>query len=131
MANFLFVCIENSNRSQMAEAFVHIHANDKAKAYSAGSEPSGVINPRAIKSMGKRSYDLAHHKSISLHDLPELDWDYVVSMGCGEKCPWIPSKHRLDWDIPDPKAMEENEFDEVRDLIERKVLQLLRESQVL
>jgi len=125
--NILYVCIENSNRSQMAEAFTHIHSGSDVKAYSAGSKPSGVINPRAIKSMAKRSYDLSAHDSVSLNDLPDVEWDYIVSMGCGEKCPWLPAKHRIEWDVQDPKAMDEEEFDEIRNFIENQVLQLLKQ----
>ena len=125
MANYLFVCIENSNRSQMAEAFAHIHGTNNVKAFSAGSRPSGMVNPRAIRSMSKVGYDLSEHKSVSLDELPDLEWDYIVSMGCGEKCPWLPAKQRIEWDIPDPKAMEEEEFDAIRDRIERLVIGIL------
>jgi len=123
----LFVCIENSNRSQMAEAFAKIHGNDVAEAYSAGSKASGVVNPRAIKAMNEIGYDLSKHKSTSLDEIPQITYDYVVSMGCGEKCPFVPAKQRLDWDIPDPKAMEPEEFNKIRDLIEKKVKELLHQ----
>ena len=123
----LFVCIENSNRSQMAEAFAKIHGNDVAEAYSAGSKASGVVNPRAIKAMNEIGYDLSKHKSTSLDEIPQITYDYVVSMGCGEKCPFVPAKQRLDWDIPDPKAMEPEEFNKVRDFIEKKVKELLHQ----
>lgn len=123
----LFVCIENSNRSQMAEAFAKIHGSDIAEAYSAGSKASGVVNPRAIKAMNEIGYDLSKHQSTSLDEIPQITYDYVVSMGCGEKCPFVPAKQRLDWDIPDPKAMEPEEFNKVRDLIEKKVKELLQQ----
>lgn len=123
----LFVCIENSNRSQMAEAFAKIHGADVAEAYSAGSKASGVVNPRAIKAMNEIGYDLSKHKSTSLDEIPQITYDYVVSMGCGEKCPFVPAKQRLDWDIPDPKAMEPEEFNKIRDLIEAKVKALLQQ----
>lgn len=123
----LFVCIENSNRSQMAEAFAKIHGSNVAEAYSAGSKASGVVNPRAIKAMNEIGYDLSKHKSTSLDEIPQITYDYVVSMGCGEKCPFVPAKQRLDWNIPDPKAMEPNEFNKVRDLIEKKVKELLQQ----
>ena len=123
----LFVCIENSNRSQMAEAFAKIHGADVAEAYSAGSKASGVVNPRAIKAMNEIGYDLSKHKSTSLDEIPQITYDYVVSMGCGEKCPFVPAKQRLDWDIPDPKAMEPEEFNKVRDFIEKKVKELLQQ----
>lgn len=121
----LFVCIENSNRSQMAEAFVRIHGGAEVEVYSAGSQPSGKINPRAVEAMAELGYDLFRHDSKSLDQIPDITFDFVVTMGCGDACPWIPAKNREDWDIPDPKEMNDEQFRSVRDLIERKVLQLL------
>ena len=121
----LFVCIENSNRSQMAEAFVRIHGGAEVEVYSAGSQPSGKINPRAVEAMAELGYDLLRHDSKSLDQIPDITFDFVVTMGCGDACPWIPAKNREDWDIPDPKEMNDEQFRSVRDLIERKVLQLL------
>lgn len=121
----LFVCIENSNRSQMAQAFAKIHGHSEIEAYSAGSKPSGKINPRAIAAMAELNYDLSQHDSKSLEEIPSIEFDYVVSMGCGDKCPWVPAKMRLDWDIPDPRDMDKKEFREVRDLIQEKVKNLL------
>lgn len=117
----LFVCIENSNRSQMAQAFAKIHGGDKVEAFSAGSKPSGKINPKAIAAMQELGYDLTTHDSKSLQDIPQVTYDYVVTMGCGDACPWIPAQHRLDWQIPDPRNMETNDFNKVRDLIEQKI----------
>lgn len=119
---FLFVCVENSNRSQMAEAFARIHG---AEAYSAGSRPSGVVNPKAIAAMKERGYDLSKHGSKSLDEIPEGPYDYVVTMGCGDECPFIPAAHREDWPLPDPKHMEPSEFNQVRDEIERRVQELI------
>lgn len=121
----LFVCIENSNRSQMAEAFARIHGGAEVEVYSAGSQPSGKINPRAVEAMAELGYDLLRHDSKSLDQIPDITFDFVVTMGCGDACPWIPAKNREDWDIPDPKEMNDEQFRSVRDLIERKVLQLL------
>ena len=121
----LFVCVENSNRSQMAEAFAHMHGGEDVEAYSAGSKPSGKINPKAIEAMIEFDYDLAKHQSKSLDEIPNVHYDAVVTMGCGDACPWMPSSLNEDWDIPDPKEMNENDFREVRDLIEHKVKDLL------
>src|SRR5713226_7991825 len=88
----LFVCVENSNRSQMAEAFARIHGGESVEAYSAGSRPSGKINPKAI-----------------------------AAMGCGDECPFVRGREREDWDSPDPKDMPPEDFRKVRDLIETKV----------
>ena len=120
----LFVCIENANRSQMAEAFARM--SGLAEAYSAGSKPSGKINPKAIAAMKELKYDLASHKSKSLEEVKQFaPFDAVVTMGCGDACPWMPAKKFVDWDIPDPKEMNESDFRAVRDLIKERVLQLL------
>lgn len=125
----LFVCVENSNRSQMAEAFARIHGKDRVEAYSAGSKPSGEINPKAVAAMKEKGYDLTRHGSKSLQEIPQGPYEYVVTMGCGDACPWIPAKHRDDWALPDPKAMEPAQFNEVRDDIERRVLAVLNAIQ--
>lgn len=126
MKKILFVCIENSNRSQMAQAFARIHGNDKVEAFSAGSRPSGKINPKAVEAMRSLGYDLIQHYSKSLQEVPQEEFEYVVTMGCGDECPWIPAQHREDWEIPDPRNMEIDDFNKVRDLIEQKVIDLLK-----
>lgn len=126
MKRFLFVCVENSCRSQMAEAFARIHGDDDVEAYSAGSRPSGVVNPKAIESMREIGYDLSTHRSKSLDYLPDVKWDFVVTMGCGDECPFIRAERREDWQIPDPKNMHPEEFRKVRDEIESKVITLVR-----
>ncbi len=125
MKKILFVCIENSNRSQMAQAFANIHGKGIVEAYSAGSKPSGKVNPKAIEAMKEIGYDLTTHQSKSLNDIPQEEYEYVVSMGCGENCPFVPAKNRIDWNIPDPKNMPLKGIRKVRDLIEEKVKQLL------
>ena len=122
---FLFVCIENSNRSQMAQAFAKIWGGEEVEAYSAGSRPSGKINPKAIVAMAELGYDLSTHDSKSLDEIPAIQFDYVVTMGCGDACPWVPAVHRIDWQIPDPREMDPIEFNEVRDLISKKVKELI------
>src|SRR4030088_2680064 len=117
----LFVCVENSNRSQMAEAFARIHGGELIEAYSAGSFPSGRINPKAIEAMKEVGYDLSQHQSKSLSDIPDIEFDFVATMGCGDACPFVRARHREDWNIPDPKEMSPEEFRGVRDLIEAKV----------
>ncbi len=117
----LFVCVENSNRSQMAEAFARIHGGDRVEAYSAGSRPSGIVNPKAIAAMAEIGYDLSTHSSKSLDDLPQVEYDFVATMGCGDACPFVRAKQRADWQIPDPKNLPPAEFNQVRDLIKEKV----------
>jgi aquaporin Z len=122
----LFVCVENSNRSQMAEAFARIHGGDCVEAYSAGSRPSGRVNPKAVEVMGERAYDLTTHRSKSLAEVPQVEYDAVVGMGCGDDgCPLVKAKRREEWDVPDPKALPPEEFRAVADLIEQKVKALL------
>jgi len=123
----LFVCVENSNRSQMAEAFARIHGGDQVEAYSAGSRPSGRVNPKAVEAMKELDYDLSRHTSKSLDDLPDVQFDFVATMGCGDECPFVRAKRREDWNIPDPKDMLAHDFREVRDLIESKVKAVLSE----
>jgi arsenate reductase (thioredoxin) len=126
MKKVLFVCIENSNRSQMAQAFANIYGGGRVAGYSAGSRPSGRVNPKAIAAMKELDYDLSIHSSKSLdevkHDAP---FDAVVTMGCGDACPWMPAKQHVDWQIPDPRDMNEDDFRKVRDEVGNKVQVLL------
>ena len=124
--NILFVCIENSNRSQMSQAFAKMLGGPAIEAYSSGSRPSGKINPKAIAAMKELGYDLTKHHSKSLDEVKQFaPFDAVVTMGCGDACPWMPSKKFIDWQIPDPKNMNEEDFKKVRDLISEKVKELL------
>jgi len=125
MKSVLFVCVENSNRSQMAQAFARMHGGEVVAAFSAGSAPSGKINPRAITAMREIGYDLTAHTSKSLTDIPDQVFDAVITMGCGDACPWVPARIREDWALPDPREMPEAEFRAVRDEIERRVADLL------
>ncbi len=121
----LFVCVENSNRSQMAEAFARIHGGEHIEAYSAGSRPSGRVNPKAIEAMKELGYDLSTHGSKGLAEFNGQEIDAAITMGCGDECPLVLAKHRDDWKIPDPREMTPDEFRKVRDLIESKVKNLI------
>ncbi len=123
----LFVCIENSNRSQMSQAFAKILGGKHIEAFSAGSKPSGIVNPKAIAAMKELGYDLSKHDSKSLDQVKAFaPFDAVVTMGCGDACPWMPAKKFVDWQIPDPKNMAPEQFNEVRDLIADKVKALIK-----
>jgi arsenate reductase (thioredoxin) len=124
MQRVLFVCVENANRSQMAQAFALIHGKGKIEALSAGSKPSGVINPKAVRFMAELGYDLSTHQSKSLEEISG-EFDAVVTMGCGDSCPWIPAKLRLDWQLQDPKHMDDADYRKVRDDISDRVKALL------
>lgn len=123
--NVLFVCVENSCRSQMAEAFANMYGQEIIKAYSSGSQPSGKVNSKAIRSMQAVGYDLAVHASKGLDEIPDIEYDIVVTLGCGDECPAIRCKQRIEWDIPDPKQMDEKDFDNVRDSIRDAVTGLI------
>lgn len=110
----------------MSEAFASIHAGGNVQAFSAGSKPSGVVNAKAIHAMKEIGYDLSNHTSKSLEEVKQYaPFDAVVTMGCGDACPWMPSKRFIDWEIPDPKNMEPENFNKVRNLVEKKVKELL------
>lgn len=121
----LFVCIENSNRSQMAQAFARLLGGDAVEAWSAGSRPSGRVNPKAIAAMAELGYDLSTHESKSLQEIPAIDYDLVVTMGCGDECPFVRAKQREDWALPDPRHLEGAAFLAVRDEIRRRVVAAL------
>lgn len=120
----LFVCVENANRSQMAEAFARLHGGARVEAHSAGSRPSGVINPKAIRFMAELGYDLVQHRSLPL-DSVAGEFDAVITMGCGDQCPWLPARIHEDWVLPDPKHMDDDGYRAVRDEIGRRVRELL------
>jgi protein-tyrosine-phosphatase len=127
MKRVLFVCIENACRSQMAEAFARRLGAGRVDACSAGSRPAGSVNPRAVACMAERGYDLNEQVSKPLSAFEGQTFDAVVTMGCGDACPWLPATRRVDWDLPDPKALPDNGFRAVRDEIERRVQRLLAE----
>ena len=122
----LFVCVENANRSQMAEAFARMEGGDAIDAHSAGSKPSGVINPKAIHFMDELGYDLRTHTSKSLDAIAGMDFDAVVTMGCGDSCPWVPATRRENWALPDPKHLDDDGYRAVREDILVRVRTLLK-----
>ena len=122
----LFVCVENSNRSQMCEAFARMQNLNGLEVFSAGSAPSGIINQKAIATMNELGYDLKTHHSKSLEEVKHFaPFDVVVTMGCGDSCPWMPARQFVDWNIPDPRNMSPEEFRKVRYLLGIKVKELL------
>lgn len=125
----LFVCIENACRSQMAEGFARLHGSGRVEVFCAGSRPAGAVNPRAIAFMSERGVDIAANASKPLGAFVDQSFDAVVTMGCGDACPWVPARRREDWALPDPKHLPDAEFRAVRDEIERRVVQLLAQLQ--
>ena len=117
----LFVCVENSCRSQLAEAISNHLFSNHLKAFSAGSRPSGKVNPKAIASLKRIGID-HKGKSKSVDEIKGSDFDFVIGMGCGDECPNIPGSKRIEWNIPDPKEFDLEKFDEIRDLIKEKIV---------
>lgn len=122
----LFVCVENACRSQMAEGFARQLGGHVLESYSAGSHPSGKINADAVYVMQEAGVDISTQQSKGFKDLPVRDFDYVVTMGCGDICPFMPAKRYLDWDLEDPKGKSIYFFRQSRDKIEEKVKSLIR-----
>ncbi len=115
----------------MSQAFAKIIGGDSVEAYSAGSRPSGIVNPKAIASMKELGYDLSTHDSKSLEEVKNFaPFDVVITMGCGDACPWMPAKQFIDWQIPDPKHLDSVEFNKVRDLIKERVSTLIADLQI-
>ena len=128
MKKILFVCIENSCRSQIAEGFAHKYGMGILEAYSAGSRPSGIINPQAIKVMKEIGIDISSYKSKGFGQLPTEEFDYVVTLGCKDVCPFVAAKEHIEWQIEDPKGKDEAFFRKVRDEIQDKVKNLIKEG---
>lgn len=124
MKKILFLCTQNSARSQMAEGFGRLHGKGW-EVHSAGSNPSGFIHPRAIQVMTERGVDISGQRSKSVSSLGNIRYDLVVGMGCGDACPTAPGAKFVQWDIPDPKDMDLEGFRKARDLLEEKVKELL------
>jgi protein-tyrosine-phosphatase len=125
MPSVVFVCVANSFRSQMAEAVARSLASSEWEIWSAGSNPSGQVHPLAKQLMAERGMDLSAHRSKGIEALPVQRWDYVVTMGCGDRCPTLQGVQRFDWDIPDPAGLPLKEARRVRDDIEQRVRALL------
>src|SRR3989337_1839679 len=122
----LFVCIESSCRSQMAEGFAKFYGRDKIEVFSAGSNPSGKVDQIAIEIMKEKGIDISSQRSKGFNDLPYKSFDYVITMGCGDVCPFVPAKERIEWEIEDPKGKTKGEFREAREVIEKKVKEFLK-----
>jgi protein-tyrosine-phosphatase len=124
MPRLLFVCVENANRSQMAEGFARFHGGHRVEAVSAGSRPAGRINPRAIEAMAELGIDISTQASRSLDEISG-EFDAVVTMGCGDACPWVPARRREDWALRDPAGLSDEAFRAIRDDIRKRVQVLL------
>lgn len=126
----LFVCLENACRSQMAEAFANMLGAEGVEAYSAGLESGETVDGRAVEVMRELGYDLARHASKSVDDLPDIEFDYVITMGCGDESPVVKARMQIDWDVPDPSGMGLKDFRQARDAIRERVERLLAAPRV-
>ena len=124
-ASVLFVCVQNSCRSQMAEGFARKLGAGVIEPYSAGSKPSGSVNPTAVEVMREKRIDISGQKSKGFADLPVKQVDYLVTMGCRDVCPIFPTISQIDWKLDDPAGKSIGEFRRVRDEIEGKVTELI------
>jgi len=127
MKKVLFVCVENSCRSQMAEGFARHFGRGVVEAHSAGSRPGAEVNPLAVEVMGEVGIDISARAPKGFSDLSAGAIDYIVMMGCRDKCPVVPAEERIEWEIPDPKGEGIDLFRGVRDEIGRKVKSLMEE----
>lgn len=125
MKSILFVCVGNACRSQMAEGFARAYGPKDLAVFSAGSHPAGFVAREAIESMKEKGIDLSRHYSKGLEEIPLMEFDYAVTMGCGDYCPTVKTKHRVDWQISDPIGRGTDYFRKVRDEIEEKVRELI------
>ena len=123
----VFICVENARRSQMAQGFAEALGQGEVEVYSAGSRPSSQIDPLVIEVMTEKEIALSGKRPKGLNELPPIEMDYLVTMGCEETCPAVLAKKIIVWEIPDPKGKSIDVFREVRDLVENKVRTLLKE----
>lgn len=121
----LFVCSENACRSQMAEALATMLGTEGVEAFSAGSDPAGYVDPKAIEAMQEVGYDMSAHESKSLDEVPDIEFDYLVTMGCADEAPVVKARMQIDWDIPDPAGMSISEFRNVREMLRERIARLL------
>jgi protein-tyrosine-phosphatase len=123
----LFVCVENARRSQIAAGFAETLGKGKLEVYSAGSRPSGQIDPLVIEVMKEKGIDISGRRPKGLNDLPPIEMDYLITMGCEETCPAVLTKKIIEWEIPDPKGKSIDIVRNVRDMIEERVRSLIKE----
>ncbi len=119
-----FVCVHNSCRSIMAEGWAKELGSDVLEVYSAGTEEYPAPKPMAMEVMTDAGVDMSHASSKLLSDIPG-ELDILVTMGCGVECPYVPTKHREDWGLDDPSGGPKDGFENTRDIIKKKVIELI------
>jgi len=132
MKKVLFVCVGNSCRSQMAEGFARFFGGGMLEPYSAGSRPFGRVDPIAIKVMKEAGIDISSQRSKGFDELGVKEFDMVITLGCGDVCPFVPAKKHVNWQIEDPKGGEIEHFrmirDRIRDLVKGLAVSLARDE---
>ena len=123
----LFLCIHNAGRSQMALGWFEHLADGRALAFSGGSEPAAHVNPAAVAAMAEVGIDIATKTPRRWTDADFAEADVVVTMGCGDSCPYVPGKRYLDWPLDDPKGLEVESVRPIRDEIRKRVEGLLED----
>ncbi len=126
-SKIVFICVENARRSQIAQGFAEAFGQGRVEVYSAGSNPSSQIDPLVIEVMKEKGIDLSGKRPKSLNELPLMEMDYLVTMGCEETCPAVLARKIVEWEIPDPKGKPIDEVRRIRDMLEAKVKMLLEE----
>ncbi len=129
MRKVLFVCIENACRSQMAEAFFNKYVKN-SRAYSAGSAPAKIIDPKTVEVMKEKGIDLTNKKPTSFNPLLSENFDFIITMGCKDTCPITPKEKTVKWDIEDPKGHPIQKYRDIRDIIETKIKKLIKELEI-
>jgi arsenate reductase len=123
----LFVCVHNAGRSQMAAGWLRHFAGDTVEIRSAGSEPADRLNPVAVQAMHEVGIDITGQKPKLLDDTTAADSDVIVTMGCGDACPYFPGKRYEDWKLDDPAGQDIDTVRRIRDDIRDRVAKLLGE----
>lgn len=127
MSRVLFVCLQNAGRSQMSEALLALAAAGRHEARSAGTTPAAAVHPEVVEAMRELGVDLSWRVPHRLEQA-DAEWaDVVVTMGCGDACPYIPGKRYVDWELADPAGRSASEVREIRDEIQARIAALVHE----
>jgi arsenate reductase len=126
-ASVLFVCVHNAGRSQMAAGYLKHLAGDRVEVRSAGTDPGEKVNPAAVEAMAEEGIDISVNFPKKLTDEAVKDSDYVITMGCGDTCPFFPGKTYLDWPLDDPAGQGVDAVRPIRDAVRAKVEALIAE----
>jgi len=127
VTNVLFVCLHNAGRSQMSEALFEKAAGGRHSARSAGTTPAMALHPEVVAAMAEVGFDLGSSRPARLTDELASWADVVVTMGCGDQCPFIPGKRYIDWTLPDPKGLSLGAVREIREQIANLVVELVQD----